>query len=184
MLHSLEASKNISDKKKGDDFEHYILNLFDNKSGQYKLLEWRGYCRASNGMYPHNNILPDLEFAFKSKNLHNKFFAIECKWRQKFTNGKLAWATTSQIDIYLKYQNEKNIPVFIAIGVGGNPSCPEKLFITPLNNIHICPEVSEHQLIPYKRDPNHRLVYNVTQLKLFSNTVSNGQACDAIKAKE
>ena len=111
-------------------------------------------------------MLPDLEFAFCGKQNQSRF-AIECKWRKQFVNGKIEWAKKHQIDNYLDYQNKNRIPVFIAIGVGGEPSLPEKLFVTPISNISQFPDVFEHQLIVYKRNTSHRFFYDAKQLKLF-----------------
>lgn len=59
------------------------------------------------------------------------------------------------------------MPVFIVIGIGGTQSNPEKLFVTPLDNIKTYVEVYEHQLIEYKRNPTHKFFYDTIQLKLF-----------------
>ena len=65
------------------------------------------------------------------------------------------------------FQDQTRISVFVAIGIGGEPDNPEKLFLTPLNNIHMHNELYETDLIPFKRKPSHKFYYNVQQLKLF-----------------
>ena len=60
----------------------------------------------------------------------------------------------------------RNIQVFIAIGIGGEPSNPEKLFITPLDHISMYTEVFESHLIRYKRNPKQRFD-DSEQLSLF-----------------
>jgi hypothetical protein len=154
-----------SHKIKGDAFEDYIITLFENKSGRFKLIEWRSDNKASNGMYALSNMLPDLEFQCKIKNGYQRF-AIECKWRTEFADG-IDWANQYQRDNYLKYQRHNNIQVFIAIGVGGDSDLPEKLFVTPLNNISSQLRVLEHHLMPYKRNPRRRFFYDAKQLKLL-----------------
>lgn len=151
--------------QKGHDFEDYVISLFDNKSGKFKLVEWRSDKRASNGMFALSNSYPDLEFVFIGNQRHR--FAIECKWREKFIEGKIRWAYKYQIRNYEQYQNEKRIPVFVAIGVGGAPSHPEKLFVTPICHISMYTEVYECNLISFSRNPRHRFFYDTTQLKLF-----------------
>ena len=158
--------KNPDHQSKGYLFEDYIVTLFDKESKRFRLLEWRSDKIASNGIYPVSSLLPDLEFAFCGRQNQSRF-AIECKWRKEFVNGKIDWAKIHQIDTYLDYQKKNNIPVFIAIGVGGEPSLPEKLFVTPLINISEFPEVLESQLIVYKRNPRHRFFYDAKQLQLF-----------------
>ena len=94
-------------------------------------------------------------------------FAIECKWRKEFRDGKIDWARNDQICVYRMFQDQVRIPVFVAIGIGGEPDSPEKLFLTPLNNIHMHNELYEAGLIPFKRKPTHKFYYDVKQLKLF-----------------
>ena len=149
--------------QKGHDFEDYIITLFNER--KFKLIEWRSDKTASNGVYPESCMFPDLEFVFIGKRRYK--FAIECKWRERFKEGKIKWAYSKQIENYLNYQSERNIPVFIAIGIGGQANNPEKLFVTPLNQMKMYTEVYETDLIPYKRNPKHRFFYNTFQLKLF-----------------
>ena len=94
-------------------------------------------------------------------------FAIECKWRKKFNNGKITWASNRQICSYEDFENQERIPVFVAIGIGGEPDNHVKLFITPLRNICNSGEVYEQNLIPYSRKPTHKFYYDTIQLKLF-----------------
>src|SRR5690606_17675348 len=112
-----------------------------------------------------SNSLPDLEFAYTGK--YKQKFAIECKWRNKFYNDKIPWATEYQISNYLQYQKEYNIPVFIAIGVGGEPTNPGNLFITPLNMIQQYPDVYKSHLLPFNRNTKAILKFDAEQLKLF-----------------
>jgi len=149
--------------QKGHDFEDYIITLFNER--KFRLIEWRSDKTASNGVYPESCAYPDLEFAFLGRRRYR--FAIECKWREKFNEGKIKWAYNKQIATYVNYQSEKNIPVFIAIGIGGEPSNPGKLFVTPLDYIRTQIEVYESDLMPYKRNPKHKFFYNTFQLKLF-----------------
>lgn len=149
--------------QKGHDFEDYIITLFNER--KFKLVEWRSDKTASNGVYPESCMYPDLEFAFIGRKRYK--FAIECKWREKFKDGKIKWAYNKQIDNYLSYQSERNIPVFIAIGVGGQANNPEQLFVTPLDQIKMNTEVYESDLITFRRNPKHKFYYNTFQLKLF-----------------
>ena len=68
-----------------------------------------------------------------------------------------------RIAVYEAFEKKFNMPVFIVIGIGGSPSNPQKLFVTPLRNIKDCPKVSEQQLIKYVRK---------TDRKFFLDTVN------------
>jgi hypothetical protein len=121
-----------SEKKKGDDFENYIVTLFNPKAQRFLLKEWRSDKIADNGIYALSSHNPDLEFQFIDGS-RSYSFAVECKWRSKFQHREIDWAKPYQIQNYISYQEKNNIPVFIAIGVGGKPSEPEQLFVAPLN---------------------------------------------------
>ena len=72
----------------------------------------------------------------------------------------------TKIDAYLEYQREWNMRVYVAIGVGGLPSNPQQLFITPLDHICSYPFVYRSRLIPFKRNFDHG-IDDAEQLELF-----------------
>jgi hypothetical protein len=146
---------------KGRDFEDYIRRLFNENS--FRLKKWRQ--AQKDIMYSLDHSCPDLELVFAGRRKY--LFAVECKWRKEFRNGKIDWANDYQICSYMNFQNQKRIPVFVAIGIGGEPSYPEKLFVTPLDNICNYTDVYESQLIPFKRKPTQRFFYDTIQLRLF-----------------
>jgi hypothetical protein len=149
--------------EQGRLFEEYVKNLFNEKS--FKLKRWRKSALISPDTFISDISYPDLELVFVRENHYP--FAVECKWRSNFdVNGKIDWAREDQIKIYLNFQKNSAIPVFIAIGIGNTPSDPEKLFVTPLKSICKYPEVYEHQLIRYKRKPARRFFYDTVQKRL------------------
>ena len=131
----------------GHAFEDYIVTLFNKRN--FRLLEWRSDKKASNGAYPLNNTLPDLEFETKARNSYH--FAIECKFRKAFYYGGVNWASREQILKYQSYQNQNRIQVYVAIGIGGLPTNPEELFITPLYHICKYTRVFQSYLFKYKK---------------------------------
>jgi hypothetical protein len=64
----------------------------------------------------------------------NKFFSIECKYRSYFYNGGIEF-TARQLNNYLNYGSNHNIPVYVALGVGGSPKKPGKLFLIPITSV-------------------------------------------------
>lgn len=123
---TISQSKNIAEQK-GEQFEKYIVNLFDKTF--FKVIEWRGD-KYSNGHFPESNKYPDLEMMLKAKD-GNFFFAVECKYRSILSNH--APIDHVQLRNYENFQKMKGIPVFIALGVGGAPSNPESTYIIPLD---------------------------------------------------
>jgi hypothetical protein len=151
--------------EKGAAFEKFIANLFNKKSGRFELID----CNSNNAIIygkAAGDLFPDLKFLFYTRYSRHKF-AIECKWRERFVDGKIKWADEQQIKNYLKHRNRNNIPVFIAIGIGGLPSNPEKLFVAPLESIKSTTEVYEKDLFKHERATARKFFYDAKQLKLF-----------------
>lgn len=159
------AVENITDPyEKGYLFETFITRLFNEQ--RFKLEKWRKAGHKANGDFPFFMAYPDLELIFTGKRRYR--FAVECKWRKEFKFGKITWVDGyNKIIIYKEFQSRFNIPVFIAIGIGGHPSSPQKLFLTPLDNISNDIIVRESELLPYTRKPTQRFFYDTIQLKLF-----------------
>ncbi len=161
--HTPDPSTSSDSYKKGSLFEEYIIKLFNQDS--FEIVKWRRSARLEDRILLEDCANPDLELVFSR---HRKYhFAVECKWREKFVEGKITWATELQICSYRTFENRRRIPVFVAIGVGGEPSKPQRLFVTPLRNIEKYSAVYESDLIPYKRRPTNRFFYDTVQLKLF-----------------
>lgn len=120
-------------KEKGDAFEKYVVLKFD--TGYFIIKEWRSD-KIVNGMYAVSNHFPDLEveFNFRKKNI-KETFAVECKYRSDYYKDGVEWAHDYQLDNYKKYAAAIKVPVFIVIGVGGQPENPAELYIIPLEKV-------------------------------------------------
>ena len=115
-------------KQKGDDFEEYMIQLLGKQQDIKLVGKVSDYHK--NGISALENFEPDLKFKFK-----NTPFAVECKWRKSFGNGSITWAKDRQIRNYNEYQKNKKEKVYIALGVGGEPSNPEHLYLIPLSRL-------------------------------------------------
>ena len=127
-----KVSKVSPDEEKGRSFEEFIVSMFS--KDYYKIIEWRGD-KYYNGRYAESNMLPDLELKLKTKK-HEVVFAVECKWRNEFYNGKITWAKDYQLKNYKEYEAQTENKVFVIIGIGGEPSNPSSLYIVPLKDIN------------------------------------------------
>ena len=94
-------------------------------------------------------------------NPKRKSFAVECKWRARYNaENKVKWSYNEQLARYRQFAKDKNMPVFIILGIGGTPSSPENVFVVPLASIeHI--EVSKHWLENYRHDLSKKLFYDI-----------------------
>jgi hypothetical protein len=164
MISTLEIEKkSIESYEKGRLFEEYVIKLFNDQ--HFKFKDWRKAGRMAFCDLPKNHCDPDLELIFGRGRYK---FAVECKWRSEFKAGIFQWEKKDKsLEIYRKYSRQRNIPVFIVIGVGGDPSNPEKMYVTPLECICSLGDICESDLMPYKRKPTHKFYYDIVQLKLF-----------------
>jgi hypothetical protein len=114
--------------KKGEEFEYYTHSLFPLTEFEplHRTPDYRKYSRK-NLLYKK----PDFKFRDKKT---GKCFYVESKFRGGLFKGKLKWCRDSdQLRRYQEY--EKDAKVFILIGLGGEPSRPEEVFLIPLAEI-------------------------------------------------
>jgi len=127
------AEEEKTAKEKGDAFEHYVISKFDRNF--FRLKDMRSD-KGVKGFYPESNKYPDLVLEYKPSSSQ---FAVECKWRAGWWRREggeesIDWAGgDKKIQNYNEYAEKNNIPVFVVIGLGGEPDKPEKLFVAPLN---------------------------------------------------
>jgi len=153
----------IDNYEAGRLFEEYIKNLFNESSFQLK--NWYKSEKLIDKIWRDNLSNPDLEFDLFGKGKYR--FAVECKWRKEFKSGIIKWAKSHQIKAYKDFSKSTLMPVFIAIGVGGEPSAPERLFVMPLHILSKNYYVLESNLLPYTRKPTRRFYYDYQQMSLF-----------------
>lgn len=115
-------------KKKGDDFEKFIVQKFNKK--YFHIKEWAGD-KYIDGRYAQTTLHPDLLMEFHIGERTDEF-AVECKWKSNITEKGIVFASKEQYSRYKRFEVERKVPVFIAIGLGGKALMPEKLYIVPL----------------------------------------------------
>ncbi|MBQ7424107.1 MAG: hypothetical protein IJ549_03720 [Prevotella sp.] len=119
------------DVLKGREFEDHVLELLNiHDDNAFVLKEWQGD-KTLGDICPESNRHPDFVFDYQGKG-----FAVECKWREKLSsNLEKDLFPADKIAIYQQFSNERNIPVYIVLGVGGEPSSPELLYNIPLQEV-------------------------------------------------
>jgi hypothetical protein len=117
---------------KGREFEDYILGMFNiQKDSELVLEEWQSD-KSLGEIHPENNSNPDFVFRYGKK----EKFAIECKWRERLSfKANTSTFPTKQIEKYLDFSAVRQIPVTIVLGIGGEPSAPNVLYIIPLEEL-------------------------------------------------
>lgn len=120
---------------KGREFEDFVLELFDLSDKQlYSLIEWRSD-KTIGDISPVSNSYPDFVIEY-GKGVKKVKFAVECKWRASLSlRFKQQLLPQEQIDRYKEYSVEKRQRVVVVLGVGGEPSMPEELYLIPLESL-------------------------------------------------
>jgi hypothetical protein len=141
-------------KRKGDEFEKFVVKKFNQQ--YFTLKEWTSD-KFIDGIYAENTLGPDLVFQFSHRDI-SEGLAIECKWRSKLSD-KFSFVTAQQIKNYTKFGQEKNIPVFVVLGIGGKPSSPEQLYIIPLDKITSA-ELNKDFLKEFQQETDRNVFYD------------------------
>lgn len=157
-VQNTEIDQKTENEKKGLDFEKWVISKFPEK--YYKLLDWKGD-KIVEGRYPESSRYPDLEFELQlSDGKISEKFSVECKWRSSFYQGAVNWASQEKIAIYNKFSEERNQEVFLVLGVGGEPSAPNSVYVIPLKSAQQS-RLKEADLEQYKRnDPSKEFFYH------------------------
>jgi len=137
-----------ANKVKGDKFEDYVISKFNmltesekkdpflKRHGRHILLERRSD-KGEDGVFPESNKHPDLEigcYLYQDKNPHK--FAVECKFRRDYMNGKVQFVSQKKLADYKEYARKNDMPTFIVLGVGGYSNDPQRMFVIPLDRLN------------------------------------------------
>lgn len=154
-------TSNVNNKdenyEKGVEFEKYVVSRFSKK--YFSLKEWRGD-KQSHGIYAESCTYPDMELTFTLRE-KTYTFAVECKWRAKYNaQDKVRWSYKDQLARYRQFAKDKNIPVFIILGIGGTPAEPAEVYVVPLASIERV-ELSRNWLENYRHDLSKNMFFDV-----------------------
>ncbi len=114
---------------RGDAFEDYVDRMIFGKS--FALRYRTKNLAETQGKYDASVKQPDFRYFCHQ---YRKEFWVEAKFRESTMDRKVEWCRYDQLLRYRR-ENEKMI-VFIAIGLGGTPEWPKRLFIVPLDALN------------------------------------------------
>lgn len=113
---------------KGQEFEEYVHKYLFPK-GKFDLLHHSHEFSKNKDRYVESSLYPD--FKFRSKET-SKIFWIEVKFRSSVYNQEVEWCKDYQLKRYAEINRE--MPVFVVLGVGGIPMSPEHIYIVPVKH--------------------------------------------------
>jgi hypothetical protein len=146
---SAKVAEPLKPADRGTEFEKWVVQRFSRDF--FKIKEWRGD-KYVDGSYAESSLNPDLEIEFYMGEIR-KPFAVECKWRQGYDQGVkpyIEWASDRQIENYRNFAQTKAVPVFVVIGIGGEPNNPADVFVVNLNSLRY-PKATAEYLAPFRR---------------------------------
>ncbi len=150
---------NLENVFKGRDFENFVVKKFLPK--YFTQLE-RTSDKGTDGIYPLSNSNPDLVYEFQLREF-KKQFAVECKYRQN-PKDPVPLAKPEQITRYKAFAFDRNMPVYIALGLGGDPLHPKELFLIPLDDCKSA--MTYEELANYRRSTKEIWYYKIEQDRL------------------
>lgn len=128
VIDSLKYRFSNSPEMKGQRFEDFIESRFSPK--YFNIVEKTHSFKENSDRYIESSLNPDFTFRYMPT---GETFAVECKYRSELYKGKLSWCNENQLKRYNDFQTNRQIPVFIAVGLGGKQLNPDRLFCIPLS---------------------------------------------------
>lgn len=113
----------------GAEFENYIEKIiFPNHF--YSVVHRTSHPSQSKTLSDDGK--PDL--IFRANFLDEKpCFAIECKYHKSLYS-KVYTLNKKEVEEFREFMNDKRIPIFVVVGIGGESSRPESLFVIPFKH--------------------------------------------------
>jgi len=127
LKRAVDVLKEDESIEKGNDFEKYVVNLFDDK--YFSIVQWSTDITRKHDRFVESDAGPDLIVRYIPK---DEVFCVECKFRSGLFEGKLQWSDPQQLRRYKDFAREMRLPFFVVIGCGLKPGSPERLFCIPL----------------------------------------------------
>ncbi|MDE6498718.1 MAG: hypothetical protein K2L21_08675 [Muribaculaceae bacterium] len=153
---------------KGRKFEEFVVSLCSDKR-RFKLLAWRGD-KISGSTYALENLLPDLHLRHRLDDREVEYL-IECKYRSSW--GEDGVDLSGQ---YIRYHNaakDGKLELFIALGVGGTPACPDEFFLVPGRMVKFDKRIDRDRFIKCQcpKDPAgfHDYINHYFSSRVFKN---------------
>jgi hypothetical protein len=117
----------MTHEAKSEAFEEWVLA---HMSRQHHTVKDR---RADKNARYAADVHPDMVVALELVDTEYPF-AIECKWRNSLMGAGVD-LSEEQIARYQRFALDRQMPIFLIVGIGGHPSAPEELFVVPLNRL-------------------------------------------------
>lgn len=137
--------------RKGDDFEDYVREwIFPQED--YDIIHKTHDYSTNSGDYIEDTLEPDFLLRDRS---NKKEFYVEAKFRSDYWKGAIEWSYPKQLIRYKAI--DKKRPLFIALGVGGEPDSPDEIFVFPVRTTKY-PKLFESVLEKFEVEPDEAML--------------------------
>lgn len=120
---------------KGKIFEELVVKMFMEKKEYFEWIDKTPDVKVGDE-YPKSNMNPDLLIKFKNtKHGWQEDIAIECKYRTGHTNNEVFIDEERKIQNYKNYQRDTKINTYLALGFGGKPEAPKRIFVLSIDDV-------------------------------------------------
>lgn len=140
--------------KMGIEFERYVLHLFP--PDEFSIVDYTKDVLKKMDVRVESDLNPDLEVRHIES---DTVFFVECKFRSGLYKGNLSWTRESQLERYNDFAFINEIPVFVVIGLGGEPASPKRMFCIPLNEAFLT-DLPKYLYETYERKPEIPFSWN------------------------
>ena len=132
-----------------EQFEEFVSGILFPKKN-YEILHQTPDSSANEERYNKSSDQPDFKFRDYTT---GKSFWVECKyqtvWRGKFPDQYLTpFLKEYELERYTKL--DKDEPVFIAVGTGGEAYTPTQSYLIPVRYIKIADRITKKYLLPFE----------------------------------
>lgn len=127
--HPQQSSEKRESFEKGEAFENYLRERVFSRHN-YTLVEKTHNYQTNQSDFVESTLKPD----FKFRDIRTGYeFYVEAKWRHALMNNYLTWSNENQLNRYRSYAAQA--PLYIVIGLGGEPSNPKYLYMEKLEKL-------------------------------------------------
>jgi hypothetical protein len=118
--------------KKGEAFQDYIRKHLFTKDKFDMLHKTHSYATNKNDYIIEDSEEPDFKFRVIRT---GKAFWVEAKYRSTYYEDMVDCCKPPQLRRYKEIDEE--LPVYITLGLGGEPDSPDQVFLIPVKDINI-----------------------------------------------
>lgn len=124
-----EDNRELNPYQRGKLFENYALRLFPAEG--FNIIHKTVGGADLDGRYTEDCVNPDYKFRDRAT---GQEFWVECKFRShRGEKGNVTWTDMRRLNRYKQIRQESGIPLFVLVGIGGEPDDPSELLFFNLD---------------------------------------------------